>query len=185
MKVPNRRLLAFFATAAFALALCALPQPAFAAVIPLDSRIAVAVSGGYWVDGDVNIAVADKFSRFAESALRRDLRAAGFKNISATSLTRKQRAILEGGGAASLARSQKVQFLLCGNITEDGADLNSFGTFTTSVSMTLQIVSASSGEYVFDGISSAKAVGGTREEATRKAVEKASRDIAAQIAGDF
>lgn len=172
---------------ALALFICAPSDAAFAAVIPLDSRIAVAVSGGYWIEGDVSVAVADKFSRFAESVIRRELRAAGFTKISATNLTQKQRAILNGGadGAASLARSQKVKYLLCGNITEDGADINAFGTFTASVSMTLQIVAASSGEYVFDGISSAKAVGGTREEATRKAVEKASLEVVSQIAGGF
>lgn len=155
--------------AALALFVCAPSGAAFAAVIPLDSRIAVAVSGGYWIEGDVSVAVA------------------GFTKISATNLTQKQRAILNGGadGAASLARSQKVKYLLCGNITEDGADINAFGTFTASVSMTLQIVAASSGEYVFDGMSSAKAVGGTREEATRKAVENASRDVVSQIAGGF
>ena len=151
--------------ATLALFICAPSGAAFAAVIPLDSRIAVAVSGGYWIEEDVSVAVADKFSRFAESVIRRELRAAGFTKISATNLTQKQRAILNGGA--------------------DGADFNSFGTFTASVSMTLQIVAASSGEYVFDGMSSAKAVGGTREEATRKAVEKASRDVVSQIAGGF
>ena len=94
---------------ALALLVCASSGAAFAAVIPLDSRIAVAVSGGYWIEGDVSVAVADKFSRFAESVIRRELRAAGFTKISATNLTQKQRAILNGGadGAASLARSQK------------------------------------------------------------------------------
>lgn len=159
--------------------------PVSAAVIPFDTRIAVVVSGGYWLEGDVSVAVADRFSRFAESILRRELRAAGFKKISASNLTRKQREILDGGGAASLARSQRVQYLLCGNITEDGADMNAFGTFTASVSMTMQIVSAASGEYIFDGMSSAKAVGGTREEATRKAVEKAAYGIVSEITGGF
>ena len=37
--------------AALALFVCAPSGAAFAAVIPLDSRIAVAVSGGYWIEG--------------------------------------------------------------------------------------------------------------------------------------
>lgn len=179
MKVLGKLLLIMMALTLF---VCAPSYVVFAAAVPLDSRIAVTVSGGYWVEGDVNVAVADRFSRFAESVLRRELRAAGFEKISASNLTRKQREMLDGG-AASLARSQKVQYLFCGNITDNGADMNAFGTFTASVSMTMQIVSAASGEYVFDGMSAAKAAGGTREEATRKAVEKASSDIVSQITG--
>ncbi len=186
MKVADRifKVFLFFA-------LCAaffLPGAAYAgkSAVPAASRVAVVVSDGFSMAGDVNISVESKFARLAESIVRRELRRAGFSNIAAVNLTKNQLKLLTGGDAksmAGLAKKQQVQYLIYGNITESGADVNSFGTFSSTASVTLQIVSAATGDYVFDDMVPGKAVGGTKEEAMRKAIEKASVGIAALISG--
>lgn len=174
------------------IALCAafiLPGAAHAGkpVVPTSGRVAVIVSDGFSMEGDVNILVESKFARLAETIVRRELRKAGFSNIAAVNLTKNQLKLLTGGNVknmAELAKKQHVQYLIYGNITESEAGINSFGTFTSTASVMLQIVSATTGDYVFDDMVPGKAVGGTKEEAMRKAIEKASVGIAALISGN-
>ena len=129
---------------------------------------------------DVSIERKSGYSRTAETIVKRALREKGFKVVDAAlSAKLKNEAVmaLAGGEPKKILAAVKqynVDYLVSVSLSDTEAVGNDFGTYTSSIAVTAQAVSNKTGEYVFDDLVSGKAVGGTREEAIRGAIEQAA-----------
>lgn len=142
--------------------------------------VAVVASDGSAIYGDVSIERKSGYSRTAETIVKRALREKGFKVVDAAlSAKLKNEAVmaLAGGEPKKILAAVKqynVDYLVSVSLSDTEAVGNDFGTYTSSIAVTAQAVSNKTGEYVFDDLVSGKAVGGTREEAIRGAIEQAA-----------
>lgn len=153
--------------------------------------VAVVGSDGAAIYGDVSIERKSGYSRAAETIVKRALREKGFKVVDAAlSAKLKNEAVLALAGGdpkkiLAAVKQYKVDYLVSVSLSDTEAVLNDFGTYTSSIAVTAQAVSNATGEYLFDGLVPGKAVGGTREEAIRGAIEQASWYLCDMIAAEL
>ena len=176
---------------AFVLTLCPVRSYAEQPIVPFGSRITVFATDGNAVNGDVKLTNQSGYARVAETSLKRDLRKAGKYKIAdagiSDSLKREAlKSLAKGNSKKAVAAVKKfgIDYIVHVSLSDHEADLNDFKTYTSSNTVMVQIVSTRTGEYVFDDMISAKALGGTREEAIRLAVQKAAAKIVPLIMGE-
>lgn len=163
----------------------------YAAAEAAQKAVAVIASDGAEIYGDVSIARKSGYSRVAETIVKRSLRKSGFKVVDAAlSAKLKNEAVLALAGGEpkkilAAVKRYKVDYLVSVSLSDADTVVNDFGTYTSSVAVTAQAVSNQSGEYLFDDLISGKAVGGTREEAIRGAIEQASSYLCELLAASL
>lgn len=147
------------------------------------SRISVFASDGNSVGGDVVLEQKSGYSRVAETIVKRELRKSGYKIVDAALNNKiKNEAVmaLANGDPKRILEAVKkyqIDYIVNVSLSDRQAVVNDFGLYTSSVAVILQLLSNKTAEFIFDDLFSAKAVGGTAEEATRLAVQKASERI--------
>ncbi len=147
------------------------------------SRITVFASDGNSVGGDVVLEQKSGYSRVAETIVKRELRKSGYKIVDAAMNNKLKNeavmALANGDPKRILAAVKKYQidYIVNVSLSDKQAVVNDFGLYTSSVTVMIQVLSSKTAEYLFDDLYSAKAVGGTAEEATRLAIQKASERV--------
>ncbi len=154
-----------------------LPSGEARAELPKGKTIAVLVKG-------------TSHAPLARSILIRALLDEGYKAVDEKQLERirqNKAAILalEGNVEAIMALGRTFGFsvLLSGSVAVPSPVRNEFGLFTATATVSATACTASNARQVAAGSASAKEIGYTADEATRKAVEVATRSAAASLLG--
>ncbi|WP_242601135.1 hypothetical protein [Thermanaerovibrio acidaminovorans] len=160
-----------------------IPCSAQGAMLPPHKRIAVMIfesASGLFRD---NLAV-DTASTVITQALIENgypvVNDAQVKKIKAD----KRSELLRSGDAKAikaLGKTYDVRIFLVGKATLAEAVRNDFGTYTATATVTIQGYSTQDGKYLLSQMASSKQLGGTPDEASQKALEAASRELAQRL----
>lgn len=177
-----RKTCSVFALLLFLVSFAALAEAA--PIIPKGSRIVVMV-GGDSLAGDVNIEQRNGYVRLAESVIRKELMKSNSYKVIDVAMNNKLKSEaifgLESGSTKKILAAVKkynVDYVLVGALSDIDAVLNDFQMYTSSNTVMLRVISSKTAEILFDDYVSGKSVGGTREEAIRKAIQKAGSVVA-------
>lgn len=175
---------------ALVLSMCAfISTEADALVIPQGKKLSVFAIDGKQVGGDVNLHQKSGYARVAETAVKRELRKAGYKIVDASLNNKlKNQAVLSlanGNPRKVMAAVKKysVNYIVSVSLSDNKAIVNDFGTYTATTTVMLQVVNASTAEYVYDDMFMAKALGGTPDEAVSLAVQNAAVNVCNCLTG--
>lgn len=156
---------------------------AYAYAAPMRGRVAVFASDGNSVGGDIILEQKSGYSRIAETIIKRELRKSGYTVVDAVlnGKLKNEAVVALANGDPKLilgaVKKYQIDYIVNVSLSDKQAVVNDFGLYTSSVAVMMQALSNKTAEYIFDDLFSAKAVGGTAEEAIRLAVQKASARV--------
>lgn len=164
-------------------ALLALGSIASAAPLPPHKRIAVVIfeqASGFFRQG-LGVGAA-------ETLITQTLIGNGYPVVNAAQVEKikkdKRAELLAQGNKKAIRELGKiydVKIFLVGRATLAEPMKNDFGTYTGTATVAVQAYSTSDAKYLFSDMASGKELGGTPDESSQKAIEAASRIIAANL----